>query len=69
MVSSLATAKITDSGCLPVVVVVTVQVAFGVMNVMAKRVLDEGMSIFVLVTYRLLIAAVFIGPIAYCVER
>ncbi|XXG66988.1 hypothetical protein AAC387_Pa06g0434 [Persea americana] len=53
----------------PVFAMIAVDVAFAIVNILLKRVLDEGMSHLVLVTYRQAIAAVFIAPIAYFRER
>lgn len=53
----------------PVFAMVAVDVAFAIVNILLKRVLDEGISHLVLVTYRQAIAAVFIAPIAYFRER
>jgi hypothetical protein len=39
------------------------------MNVVSKLALDAGMSPYVLIAYRNLIAAAFIAPVAYLLER
>lgn len=53
----------------PVFGMVAVEVVFAIVNVLIKNVLDDGMNILVLVTYRLSVAAVFLGPVAYFWER
>lgn len=53
----------------PVVGMVAAEVAFAIVNVLIKKVLDDGMNILVLATYRLSVAAVFLGPVAYFLER
>ncbi|KAJ8898759.1 hypothetical protein K2173_005055 [Erythroxylum novogranatense] len=53
----------------PVLVMVAVNIAFAIGNVLIKKVLDEGVNHMVLVTYRLSIATIFLAPIAYYWER
>lgn len=53
----------------PVFAMVAVDVAFAIVNILLKKVLDEGMNHLVLVTYRQAIATVFIAPIAHFSER
>ncbi|KAM0827510.1 hypothetical protein ACQ4PT_068137 [Festuca glaucescens] len=55
--------------CLPTVGMVLVQLGFAGMNVLSKLALDTGMSPYVLIAYRNLIAAVFLAPIAFYFER
>ncbi|CAL4950281.1 unnamed protein product [Urochloa decumbens] len=55
--------------CVPPVAMVLVQLGFAGMNVVSKVALDAGMSPYVLIAYRNLIAAAFIAPIAYLFER
>lgn len=43
--------------------------AFAVVNILLKKVLDQGMDHLVLVTYRLSISTIFLAPIAYFFER
>ncbi|KAM0827512.1 hypothetical protein ACQ4PT_068137 [Festuca glaucescens] len=54
--------------CLPTVGMVLVQLGFAGMNVLSKLALDTGMSPYVLIAYRNLIAAVFLAPIAFYFE-
>ncbi|RCV23730.1 hypothetical protein SETIT_5G029000v2 [Setaria italica] len=54
--------------CVPPVAMVLVQLGFAGMNVVSKLALDAGMSPYVLIAYRNLIAAAFIAPIAYLLE-
>lgn len=53
----------------PVIVIVTVYFLMAVMNILFKKILDEGMNQLIIMTYRLTAAAVFLGPIAYFCER
>ncbi|KAG9455403.1 hypothetical protein H6P81_008307 [Aristolochia fimbriata] len=53
----------------PVVAMVAVEVAFAIVNVLIKRVLDEGMPALVFITYRFIAAAIFLAPIAHLLER
>ncbi|KAL6850389.1 hypothetical protein ACP4OV_021016 [Aristida adscensionis] len=55
--------------CLPAIAMVLVQLGFAGMNVVSKLALDNGMSPYVLIAYRNLVAAIFIGPVAYILER
>nr|CAD1831083.1 unnamed protein product [Ananas comosus var. bracteatus] len=48
----------------PVAVMVAADVGFAVMNVMIKKVIDEGMDRLVIVTLRQLVATFFMAPIA-----
>ncbi|KAF8724327.1 hypothetical protein HU200_021357 [Digitaria exilis] len=53
----------------PPVAMVLVQLGFGGMNVVSKLALDAGMSPYVLIAYRNLIAAAFLAPVAFLAER
>lgn len=53
----------------PFMAMVGVDFVFAVLNILLKKVLDEGMDHLVLVTYRLSIAAIFLAPISYFGER
>jgi hypothetical protein len=55
--------------CVPPVAMVLVQLGFAGMNVVSKLALEAGMSPYVLIAYRNLIAAAVISPVAYFVER
>ena len=55
--------------CLPTVAMVLVQLGFAGMNVLSKLALDTGMSPYVLIAYRNLIAGVFLAPVAFYFER
>ncbi|KDP28386.1 hypothetical protein JCGZ_14157 [Jatropha curcas] len=60
-------------GCrehLPVLlVIVSINFALGIVNVLLKKILDGGTNHMVIVTYRLSISAIFLAPIAYYSER
>ncbi|TVU21295.1 hypothetical protein EJB05_30922 [Eragrostis curvula] len=53
----------------PAIAMVLVQLGFAGMNVVSKLALDAGMSPYVLTSYRNLIAAAFIAPLALIFER
>ncbi|KAM0833428.1 hypothetical protein ACQ4PT_064267 [Festuca glaucescens] len=54
--------------CLPTVGMVLVQLGFAGLNVLSKLALDTGMSPYVLIAYRNLIATVFLAPTAFYFE-
>uniref|UniRef100_A0A6N2MRY2 WAT1-related protein n=1 Tax=Salix viminalis TaxID=40686 RepID=A0A6N2MRY2_SALVM len=53
----------------PFIAMITVDFAFAIVNILLKKVLDEGINHLVLITYRLSISALFLGPIGYFWER
>ncbi|WCJ26686.1 nodulin MtN21 /EamA-like transporter family protein [Euphorbia peplus] len=53
----------------PFFVMLTVELAFATVNILLKKVLDEGINHLVFITYRLSISAAFLGPIGYFKER
>ncbi|KAG6481583.1 hypothetical protein ZIOFF_058187 [Zingiber officinale] len=53
----------------PVLVMLAIDAAFAVMNIMIKKALDAGTDRLVLITLRQLVAAVVLAPIAYFRER
>ncbi|XP_065858966.1 WAT1-related protein At3g30340-like [Euphorbia lathyris] len=53
----------------PFFVMLTVELAFATVNILLKKVLDEGINHLVFITYRLSISAAFLGPIGYFWER
>jgi hypothetical protein len=53
----------------PFIAMITVDFAFSIVNILLKKVLDEGINHLVLITYRLSISALFLGPIGYFWER
>ncbi|KAL5551182.1 hypothetical protein UlMin_001358 [Ulmus minor] len=53
----------------PLMVMVAINFSFAVVNILLKKVLDEGMDHLVLVTYRLSISTIFLAPIGYFWER
>lgn len=46
-----------------------IDLAFAVVNILLKKVLEEGIDHLVLITYRLAISAIFLSPIGYFLER
>ncbi|XP_008781052.1 WAT1-related protein At1g09380 [Phoenix dactylifera] len=55
--------------CIPTLAMVLVQVGFAGLNVVSKLALDDGMSPYVMITYRQIVATLFIAPIAFFLER
>lgn len=53
----------------PFSLMLAIDLAFAIVNILLKKVLDEGMNHLVFITYRLVISAVFLAPIGYFVER
>ncbi|KAG6725754.1 hypothetical protein I3842_02G046900 [Carya illinoinensis] len=53
----------------PVAVMVAVTFALSIVNLLLKKVLNEGMNKLIIVTYRQSISAIFLAPIAYFWER
>lgn len=53
----------------PLIAMVAIDFVFAIVNILLKKVLDEGMDHLVLVTFRLSIATIFLAPIAYFWER
>jgi hypothetical protein len=54
---------------LPLIAMVLVQLALAGANVLAKLTMASGMSPYVLLTYRNLIAAISLAPFAFFFER
>ncbi|CAL9773861.1 unnamed protein product [Musa acuminata subsp. burmannicoides] len=55
--------------CTPTLAMVAVQVGFAGLNVLSKLALDDGMSPFVMIAYRQLVATLFLSPLAIFLER
>lgn len=55
--------------CIPTLVMVAIQVAFAGLNILSKLALDSGMSAYVMIAYRQIVASVFLSPVAYFLER
>ena len=53
----------------PHIVVIAIQFAYAGLNIISKAALINGMSHFVFVVYRHLIATIFLSPLAYFLER
>ncbi|KAF3434069.1 hypothetical protein FNV43_RR25172 [Rhamnella rubrinervis] len=53
----------------PFTAVIAIDFVFAIVNLLLKKVLDEGMDHLVLVTFRLSIATIFLAPIGYFWER
>ncbi|KAK7245540.1 hypothetical protein RIF29_40386 [Crotalaria pallida] len=53
----------------PFIVMIAVDFSFAIVNILLKKVLEEGMNHLVFITYRLSIATIFLAPIAYFWER
>ncbi|CAL0334713.1 unnamed protein product [Lupinus luteus] len=53
----------------PFIVMIAVDFSFAAVNILLKKVLEEGMNHLVFITYRLSIATIFLAPIGYFWER
>ncbi|XP_020577882.1 WAT1-related protein At3g30340-like isoform X2 [Phalaenopsis equestris] len=53
----------------PILVMLATNILTGAMIVLNKKVLEDGLDVLVLMTYRLLVAALFMAPIACFAER
>lgn len=53
----------------PFIVMIAIDFSFAAVNILLKKVLDEGMNHLVFITYRLSIATIFVAPIGYFWER
>ncbi|KAE8727345.1 putative methyltransferase PMT18 [Hibiscus syriacus] len=53
----------------PFIVMIAVDFSFSVVNILLKKVLDDGMNHLVLITFRLSISTIFLVPIGYFWER
>lgn len=53
----------------PFIAMVAIDFAFATVNILLKKVLDQGMNHLVLITYRLTISTIFLAPISYFWER
>ncbi|KAH7676354.1 WAT1-related protein [Dioscorea alata] len=58
-----------EKECTPSLAMVIIQVGYAGMNVLSKLAMDAGMSPFVLITYRQIIATFCILPVAFFLER
>ncbi|XP_076942848.1 WAT1-related protein At3g30340-like [Bidens hawaiensis] len=50
-------------------IMIGVQFAFATINVLLKKVIDEGLDHLVFITYRLSVATLFLAPVAFFLER
>lgn len=53
----------------PVAAMLAVNFALALVNILFKKIIDEGTNHLVIIAYRQLISAIFIAPIAYFLER
>ncbi|XP_076912084.1 WAT1-related protein At3g30340-like [Bidens hawaiensis] len=53
----------------PVLVMIAVQFTLATVNVVLKKVIVDGLDHLVFITYRLIIAAIFLAPVAFFFER
>jgi len=62
-----------SAGCMeqwaPTAAMVATNVVIAVMNALIKQALSQGMNRLVLITFRQMLATLFLGPIAYFKER
>ncbi|XP_028764733.1 WAT1-related protein At3g30340-like [Neltuma alba] len=61
--------KMNSEAWKPFVAMVFIDFAFAVVNILLKKVLQEGMNPLVIITYRLSVSCVFLAPIAFFWER
>ncbi|KVH95242.1 Drug/metabolite transporter [Cynara cardunculus var. scolymus] len=52
----------------PVLVMIAVHFAFATINVLLKKVIDDGLNHLVFITYRLTVATIFLAPVAFFFE-
>lgn len=53
----------------PIIVMLAIDFAFAVSNILLKKIIMDGMNHFVFITYRQSISTVFLAPIAFFLER
>ncbi|OMO95170.1 Drug/metabolite transporter [Corchorus capsularis] len=53
----------------PFIAMIAIDFCFAVVNILLKKVLDQGINHLVLITYRLSISTIFLAPIGYFWER
>ncbi|XP_072959693.1 WAT1-related protein At1g09380 [Typha angustifolia] len=53
----------------PTLAMIAVQIGFAGLNVVSKLAMDSGMSPYVLIAYRNIVATIFLGPVAFFLER
>lgn len=53
----------------PVLAMIAVDLAFAVVNILLKKVVDDGMNHLVFITYRQAISTIFLAPIGFIWER
>ncbi|KAG9156873.1 hypothetical protein Leryth_024476 [Lithospermum erythrorhizon] len=53
----------------PIVAMLSVEFAFGIVNVLFKNILTRGINFFVIITYRQAFAVIALAPLAYFLER
>jgi hypothetical protein len=65
--------RMWSAGCMeqwmPTAVMVATNIVIAVMTALLKQALNQGMNRLVLITFRQMLATVFLGPIAYFKER
>ncbi|XVE73591.1 hypothetical protein DITRI_Ditri11bG0131000 [Diplodiscus trichospermus] len=73
VISLIASRILLEMNCCrqwkPVFVMLAINFAFAITNVLIKKLLDEGVSHIIILMYRQAISAVFLAPIAYFWER
>ncbi|KAI4298162.1 hypothetical protein L6164_031754 [Bauhinia variegata] len=53
----------------PFLVMIAIDSAFATVNILLKKILEEGINHLVFITYRLSISTIFLAPIGYFLER
>ncbi|PKA48159.1 WAT1-related protein [Apostasia shenzhenica] len=59
----------TEVGWLPAITMIAVQVGYAGLNIVSKLALDSGMSPYVMIAYRQLVATITLTPLAFFLER
>ncbi|KAL3651061.1 hypothetical protein CASFOL_007464 [Castilleja foliolosa] len=53
----------------PVLVMIVIDQAFAISNILLKKIVDDGINLLVFITYRQSISAIFLSPLAFFLER
>ncbi|CAN4094929.1 unnamed protein product [Withania somnifera] len=53
----------------PIIVMLTIDFAFAISNILLKKIIMDGMNHLVFITYRQAISTVFLAPVAFFLER
>lgn len=53
----------------PVMLMIAIDFAFAISNILLKKIIIDGMKHLVFITYRQSISTIFLAPVAFFVER